>query len=255
VSEGPLARALELAGAFERGGVAYAIGGALAYSVWGIPRATVDVDINVFVDETKLGPVLDALQGLGITVDRVQATRDATVEGMFIVHHGGYRVDLFTASIPYCQEAERTRVQVDLGGQRAWFLCAESVAVFKMLFFRPKDIADLERLVAVRGEALDRAYVRAQLVDAVGVDDPRIERWERIAGLEREARAPEFIVDRGVLLRGNKFFAVLHGPDGTPFEVELGDDMVGKLRDGDRVRISARGIEVLEPGVGHSRGR
>jgi hypothetical protein len=163
VADGPLARAIEVGDALERGGLAYAIGGALAYGIWAIPRATIDVDINVFVDETRLEPVLSALHSLGIAVDPAQAARDAAVEGMFVVHHGGYRVDLFTASIPFCDEARRTRVHVDIGGQRAWFLSAESVAVFKMLFFRPKDIVDLERLVEVRQDKLDKAYVREQL--------------------------------------------------------------------------------------------
>ena len=42
-------------------------------------------------------------------------------------------------------------------------LSVEAVAVFKLLFFRSKDVADLERLIAVRPE-LDRAYVRRWLV-------------------------------------------------------------------------------------------
>jgi hypothetical protein len=245
VPEGPLARALELADAFERGAVAYAIGGALAYGVWGIPRATVDVDVNVFVGEAELDPVLDALQGLGIVVDRAQAVRDATAEGMFVVYHGGYRVDLFTVSIPFCLEAARTRVKVDAGGQQAWFLSAESVAVFKMLFFRPKDIVDLERLLAVRGDALDRQYVRDQLVITVGSDDPRIARWDRLTGTRANDAPVVFVVERAVLLRGNKVFAVLTGPAQDALEVELAPDMVGKLRDGDRVRIGEEGLEIV----------
>jgi hypothetical protein len=182
VAEGPLARALELAAAFEVHGVSYAIGGALAYGLWAIPRATLDVDVNVFVDETALEPVALALESLGVAIDRTQAALEAAREGMFIVRLGGYRIDIFTASIPFCHEAERTRVQVAVGDQRPWFLSAEALSVFKMLFFRPKDVVDLERLIAVRGEALDARYVRAQLVDLVGEADVRIERWDQLTG-------------------------------------------------------------------------
>ncbi len=67
-------------------------------------------------------------------------------------------------SIPFSDEAGQTRVRlVDPDGESVWFLSAEALAVFKLLFFRPKDLADLERLVAVQGRALDRAYVRALL--------------------------------------------------------------------------------------------
>jgi hypothetical protein len=181
-TDSPLSKAIELGASLDKHGVPYAIGGALAYGVWGIPRATLDIDLNVFVEETALQPVVVALEELGIVFDPKQAERDASAEGMFVVRYGGYRVDVFTASIPFCAEAARTRVSVPIESSVAWFLSAESVAVFKMLFFRPKDIVDLERLIAVRGTDLDAAYVRQQLIDTVGDDDVRITRWDQLTG-------------------------------------------------------------------------
>lgn len=56
----------------------------------------------------------------------------------------------------------------------------EALAVFKMLFFRPKDLLDLERLLAVAPE-LDRPYVRNELVAMMGEDDVRVARWDALA--------------------------------------------------------------------------
>lgn len=53
----PLQAALALAGEFEARGVDYAIGGALALSLWSEPRATNDVD--VFVELSERGATLD----------------------------------------------------------------------------------------------------------------------------------------------------------------------------------------------------
>ncbi len=79
-----------------------------------------------------------------------------------------------------CHEAAKTRVRItDAEGWSGWFLSAEALAVFKLLFFRSKDIVDLERLVAVRPE-LDHDYVRRWIADMMGEDDPRTRRWERI---------------------------------------------------------------------------
>jgi hypothetical protein len=64
-------------------------------------------------------------------------------------------------------------------GWSGWFLSAEALAVFKLLFFRGKDMVDLERLVAVRPE-LDRAYVRERIVEMMGEDDARTQRWDEI---------------------------------------------------------------------------
>ncbi len=55
----PLQAALALAGEFEARGVDYAIGGALALSLWSEPRATNDVDVNVFVEPSELVATLD----------------------------------------------------------------------------------------------------------------------------------------------------------------------------------------------------
>jgi hypothetical protein len=49
-----------------------------------------------------------------------------------------------------------------------------------MLFFRGKDLADLERLVAVRQGDLDHGYIRRHLVEMMGENDPRIQRWDEI---------------------------------------------------------------------------
>lgn len=59
--------------AFEAAGVEYAIGGALALGVWGFPRATQDVDVNVFVANDDLPRVFDALETAHCSVDRPTA--------------------------------------------------------------------------------------------------------------------------------------------------------------------------------------
>jgi hypothetical protein len=87
---------------------------------------------------------------------------------------------VFLPSIPFAHEAHRTRIRVtDDSGWSGWFLSAEAIAVFKLLFFRGKDVVDLERLAAVRPE-LDCAYVRRWIVDMMGEDDERTRRWDAI---------------------------------------------------------------------------
>lgn len=82
--------------------------------------------------------------------------------------------------MPFSWEAQRTRVRHAIDGTQVWFLSAEALSVFKLLFFRGKDVVDLERLVAVHGDALDVAYVRNQIVAMLGADDPRVATWDRI---------------------------------------------------------------------------
>mgnify|MGYP002528120789 CR=1 FL=1 len=62
--------AAQLASALDAAAVPYAIGGAIAYGVWGDPRGTHDVDINLFVRGAGLEPALDALARAGVEIDR-----------------------------------------------------------------------------------------------------------------------------------------------------------------------------------------
>jgi hypothetical protein len=101
----PLDVGIALAQAFEAHGIEYALGGALAYGIWGIPRATLDVDINVFVEDDELPRVAAALADLGLQVDATDLARDSRAKGLIVLRFGGYRVDLFTPSIPFSYEA------------------------------------------------------------------------------------------------------------------------------------------------------
>lgn len=76
-------------------------------------------------------------------------------------------------------EALRTRVAVEVQGASTWFLSPELLCCFKLLFFRPKDLLDLERLVAT-APALDKGRVRALMVDTMGEDDERVRSWDDI---------------------------------------------------------------------------
>jgi hypothetical protein len=172
--------AQQIADALEAAGLSYAIGGALALAIAGVPRGTADVDVNVFVPEARVSEVIEALRPLGIDIDPGAALSRARRDGMFVGRWDGMRIDVFLPSIPFSDEAERTRIRVtDADNWSGWFLAAEALAVFKLLFFRGKDVVDLERLIAVRPE-LDRDYVRRWIVEMMGEDDERTRRWDDI---------------------------------------------------------------------------
>ncbi len=172
--------ARRLADLLEARGVPYAIGGALALGVWGFPRATKDVDLDVFVEPPGLDTVFGVLVQAGCSLDANAARSQAADRGDFQAWLGPMRVDVFVPSIPFYDSMQRRIRRAPLEGRPAWFLSPEDLCVMKLLFFRAKDLIDVERLVAATGPAFDRGYVQTALVEIVGATDARLERWSKL---------------------------------------------------------------------------
>jgi hypothetical protein len=164
----------------EASNIPYAFGGAIALSAWSEPRATTDVDLNLWVRDDELPGAVTILQRAGVSIELAEAQRGARERGMFAAPHGSYRVDVFVPSVPFYDEALKRRLRVRLADRETWVLSPESLAVFKMLFFRPKDLVDLARLLEVQRTAVDVAFVRGWLVDMVGAQDERVAKWDEL---------------------------------------------------------------------------
>jgi len=171
----PVDIAGHVADRFDEDGLTYAFGGALALGAWGVPRTTSDVDVAVFVPERDLERALDSLERAGAMVDRAEASRLVARTGMFFAALGRTRLDVFIAHHPVHADMERRRVSLEtLDGERRWFLSAEDVVLTKLIYGREKDVADLQRLFAVRGPSLDLPYVSEWLAKIVPPGDRRL---------------------------------------------------------------------------------
>ena len=178
---GPDASLLAIVGrlidVLEPSGASYAFGGAIALAAWSEPRATADIDVILWIDPLSVDRAIDLVSQAGVAVERDVAQLAARDRGLFVGHAGSVRVDVFVPSIPFYDEAERRRVRTVIAERSTWIHSAEVLAVFKMLFFRPKDLVDVERMLEVRGADFDRGFVRDSLIAMLG-DDERIARWD-----------------------------------------------------------------------------
>lgn len=172
--------AVDLAVVLESAGIPYAVGGALALGPWGVPRGTKDVDLNVFVGESRFEEFLSVLERAGCQVDREKCLRQAREGDTVVLAKDDMRVDVFVPTIPFYAAAEKTVKLAPIYGRQVRVLSAEALCVFKLLFFRGKDLVDLELLVAVQGPALDHAWIRRWMVDMFGEADERVLKWDEI---------------------------------------------------------------------------
>jgi hypothetical protein len=172
--------AQQLAAGLEEQRREYALGGAIALGYWGEPRGTVDVDLTVFVPPDQPSQCIRLLQQLGCELDASGALRSLQEHGLCEVRFRGLRVDVFLPTVPFYEAARRRRRKVPLGQQEVMVWDAESLCVFKMMFFRRKDIADVEQILRIQGRTLDRAWVRARLEEIYGRRDPRLSQWQEL---------------------------------------------------------------------------
>jgi len=176
----PAELAIVLAHALAKAGIPYAVGGAVAYGFWGAARGTQDLDLNVFLAAEQAEPAIEVLRQAGVRLDPHEALDSARVRGDARGFFGDMPVDVFFLSIPLHRSAAARTVAVTMLGRPLQILSAEDIVVLKLLFFRGKDLVDVERVLAVQGRLLDRTYIRRWLVDCVGEEDSRVLKWDRL---------------------------------------------------------------------------
>jgi hypothetical protein len=158
-------------------GIAHAFGGALALAYYAEPRATDDIDVNVFVAPAAFPTVRQALAGLGVDGDGV----DITVlerDGQCRLRWGRTPLDLFFAYDELHDAMRREARLQPFGEDRLPVLCPEHLLVCKAIFDRPKDWLDIEQIL-VCVDDLDIAEIRTWLERIVGADDPRGRRFDQ----------------------------------------------------------------------------
>lgn len=159
--------------------VPHAFGGALALAYHAEPRATRDIDCNVFVAASRADEVVGPLGALGADVDG--ATHRAERDGQVRVLWGRTPIDLFFSYDPFHDAADRDAVEVPFADTTLRVLSAEHLTVCKVVFDRPRDWVDIDAMVAA-GTAIELAEVLRWVGRICGDDDPRYDRIAAVLG-------------------------------------------------------------------------
>ena len=164
----------------DRADLPWALGGALALAyATEEPRATRDIDVNVFVPASDAARVFRAMPD-GVAsgdTDLADAMKDEQVR----LWWDDTPVDLFFSADPFHAEvADRCR-DVPFAGRTIRVLCPEDLAVFKAMFDRPKDWVDIATMHEAK--SIDLGLAADRLADLLGDDDPRIDRLRTMGGM------------------------------------------------------------------------
>jgi hypothetical protein len=170
-------RMLAVHDALDAAGLPHAIGGAIALGYCTAePRGTRDLDVNVFVAQTRFREVAAAMpEGVVITPsDIALAERDGQVRLMW----DDTPIDVFMDNVPFHATVQKSVREVDFMGRTIPVLGCTSLAVFKAMFDRTQDWADIEAMHAVGSIELDE--VGRWLGEMTGPESPRVRRLEQL---------------------------------------------------------------------------
>jgi hypothetical protein len=153
-------------------GIPHAIGGAIALGYCVLePRGTRDVDVNVFVDPQRARDVFAAMPE-GVEVSGLQLEH-AERDGQVRLRWGITPIDLFLSVLPFHDRVQAHIRVVPFEGRTIPVLDCTGLAVFKAMFDRTRDWADMEAMVEAR--TIDFDEVTRWILEMVG-DDERVQK-------------------------------------------------------------------------------
>jgi hypothetical protein len=177
----------ELTRLLEAERIDHVVMGGLAVRVYGIPRATYDVDFTVALERARLPGLYDRFEKLGYTVP--EAYRRGWVDEVaglplvkcrFYSGERGIDLDFFLAESPYQQEVLRRKRREQVNGIMVWLVSAEDLILLKLIAHRPRDLADIADVIFTQGE-LDLSYLRKWAAE-LGVGERLEEVFRATAG-------------------------------------------------------------------------
>ncbi len=152
--------------------IPHAFGGALALAYYAEPRATIDIDLNVFVPATRFDSVAEPLAMLGAGVDDPSLAEIAHRDGQVRVMWEATPIDLFFAYDAFHDAAGAARRLVPFADRSIPILAPEHLVVCKAVFSRPRDWVDIDAMLDDDTE-IDTAEVVRWVGRIAGDDDPR----------------------------------------------------------------------------------
>jgi hypothetical protein len=159
--------------------IPHAFGGALALAYYAEPRATVDIDLNLFVTTDRFPEVAARLVALGVDADDPAVAKIVRRDDQGRVMWDETPIDLFFAYDAFHDAAARASRAVPFAESMLPILGPEHLVVCKAVFSRPQDWVDIDAILST-DTMLDVAEVLRWVGRIAGDTDPR---YERVAAL------------------------------------------------------------------------
>jgi hypothetical protein len=154
-------------------GIEHFVSGSLALAVHARPRMTYDIDLVVVTSSMRLPEVFNEARTLGFVGEDRDLIANLRKLSFAQMRLGPMTLDIIVPVLPFHSQVAKRAVRTELAGESVPVATAEDLFVLTALWFRPKDVADLQVLAAL-GDSLDRAYIRERLHELLPAGDARL---------------------------------------------------------------------------------
>jgi predicted nucleotidyltransferase len=153
----------ELSNMFRDANISYMIIGGLANAIWGNPRATLDIDVTIWVEDDQIRKSISMLeQAYTFMVeepfDFISKTRVLPVK-----NNENLRIDIIFGALAFEKDAIDRAIDVTVGDTSIRFCTAEDLILLKILSERSKDIDDVRSILRFQKNNLNYSYLEPRI--------------------------------------------------------------------------------------------
>ena len=147
----------------ERNRIPYMVVGGIAVGIWAAPRATVDLDFVIGLDEQQLPLFIETAQKAGLVLfdPKPMQFKKMKLLRMFLQGKEAQllMLDFILTDDDYKRESLQRAIALPLEGQEIKVASPEDVILLKLLSGRGQDRVDAENIIRTRKDSLDRNYL------------------------------------------------------------------------------------------------
>ena len=143
--------------------VPYMIIGGLANAIWGHPRATLDIDVTIWVLDDQIQKLLSILEEKYVFMVEEPIEFISKTRVLPIKNNENLRIDIIFGALPFEKDALDRAVEVKIGNSFIKFCTAEDLILFKIISERSKDLEDVRNLLRYQRDNLDYSYLEPRI--------------------------------------------------------------------------------------------
>ena len=154
----------EVASYLDAQGLSYMLIGGLAVAAWGEPRATLDVDVSVWIEPEDFDEAVRQIAArFRALPDALEFARRSRV--VPILTSNGIRADIVLAALADERQMLARAATKTLSEGEIRVAAVEDLIFMKLLSERPQDQEDARRLIRRFRATLDRQYLEPRLAE------------------------------------------------------------------------------------------